>query len=709
MPEVGVSKNDASTFKPYNPNEIVGSTSPGLPYIPPASSNQCAVVAMVIVAIAVTVLTYGQAAPYLSSMLTPIATLGTISGITTVGAITGGFVAGVAGSIASQLVGKALGAVDHFSMRSAVGNGIATAITMGVSAATAGLGTLGDMIKTSQWGHAAAVAVANATSGYVGNKIAGVSNTSFSWKEIASSAVTSVVTASISNKLNFNSQKPLFGSGQFGQDLINDSIGGVVSLHTRRAFGLNDKVDYGSILTNAFGVATGNGLVRAMQGGSFSGKSSGSSGAKERAVRGLTEAEIAEVMNDPDGRTALGLLISMGQAGDGGSLVNSKPNLSGMPIPESGIYSLPLGELTEKQMLAYESAKAQYTERPLGRNAEQISADAYDVARLVQITEQLDHFNSLLPAVSLKFPAIGKEWTKISEVMTSAIVSKDVYFAVSIPGLLPRGVERITSNRDLNSIGLSSSMMVDDASGFYAAAYRNYGAKNVLIAFRGTEGDIGLDNPDWQNNILQLTGNGANSPQFQRAIQIAGNINKSDYNISFTGHSLGGGLAATAAVVVQRSAITFNAEGVLRSTIPGVTNAAWNSRNRLIQAINIEGEAVSLAQDSLKYAGTSAAAAFELKNPIAAKALQRALNLKQPLSITLKNVPSAIGTRTEISANEAFMVRNPYDAGYGNPIVVGHNAMAAHGQSQVLYALTAQYNLAAMNSSFANLMSIPKN
>ena len=283
VPEVGVSKNDASTFKPYNPNDIVGSTSPGLPYIPPASSNQCAVVAMVIVAIAVTVLTYGQAAPYLSSMLTPIATLGTMSGITTVGAITGGFVAGVAGSIASQLVGKALGAVDHFSLRSAVGNGIATAITMGVSAATAGLGTLGDMIKTSQWGHAAAVAVVNATSGYVGNKIAGVANTSFSWKEIASSAVTSVITASISNKLNFNSQKPLFGSGQFGQDFINDSIGGVVSLHTRRAFGFNDKVDYGSILTNAFGVATGNGLVRAMQGGSFSGKSSGSSDAKERA------------------------------------------------------------------------------------------------------------------------------------------------------------------------------------------------------------------------------------------------------------------------------------------------------------------------------------------------------------------------------------------------------------------------------------------
>ena len=34
-PEVKTSSNDANTFKPYNPGEIAGPTSPGLPYIEP--------------------------------------------------------------------------------------------------------------------------------------------------------------------------------------------------------------------------------------------------------------------------------------------------------------------------------------------------------------------------------------------------------------------------------------------------------------------------------------------------------------------------------------------------------------------------------------------------------------------------------------------------------------------------------------------------
>ncbi|NJN00338.1 MAG: hypothetical protein HC793_01285 [Aquincola sp.] len=35
-PNVSVTKNDANTFRPYNPNEAIGSTTPSLPYIPPA-------------------------------------------------------------------------------------------------------------------------------------------------------------------------------------------------------------------------------------------------------------------------------------------------------------------------------------------------------------------------------------------------------------------------------------------------------------------------------------------------------------------------------------------------------------------------------------------------------------------------------------------------------------------------------------------------
>ena len=689
MPEVGVSKNDASTFKPYNPNEIIGSTSPGLPYIPPPGSNNCAAFAPILTSVILMI-----AAPYLAPV---IQSFGSI--------LTGALIAGGAtfvANAAATAIGSALG-FNSFSWRASLKEGAVAALTAGFSGSgvLSKLGPISSVINSSQFATAAAQAVLNKGIDIAASKMTGVEHAPFSWKDIAIQAVTQTVVAPIMDKL---SEKAFSGiknpdARLFATKLASSMVSSAVSVGVSRAFGTKAQFNIGTSIGSAFASALSPDLAAMM-----ADPTSGDAGLD----LGLSEAQMAELKNDPDGREALEVLKILGQAGDGGALVNSKPNLSGIPIPEGGAYSLPLGELTEKQMLAYESAKAQYTERPLGRNAEQISADAYDVARLVQITEQLDHFNSLLPSVSLKFPEIGKAWTKISEVMTSAIVSKDAYFAESIPGLLPRGVERITSNRDLNAIGLNSRMMVDDASGFYAVAYRNYGTKSILVAFRGTEGDPTPDNPDWRNNLMQLTGNGAKSPQFQRAVQIGQQINKSDFKVSFTGHSLGGGLAATAAVMAQRSAITFNAEGVLRSTIPGVTNAAWNSRNRLIQAINIKGEAVSLAQDSLKFAGASAAAAFELRNPIAALALQRALNLKQPLSITLGNVPSAIGTRTEISANEAFMVRGPYDAGYGKSIVVGHNAMAAHGQSQVIYALTAQYNLAAMNSSYASFMGMLK-
>ncbi|MBD9437279.1 putative Ig domain-containing protein [Pseudoxanthomonas sp. PXM03] len=41
VPETKTSSNDSSTFKPYNPGEITGPTSPSLPYIEPPSGHNC--------------------------------------------------------------------------------------------------------------------------------------------------------------------------------------------------------------------------------------------------------------------------------------------------------------------------------------------------------------------------------------------------------------------------------------------------------------------------------------------------------------------------------------------------------------------------------------------------------------------------------------------------------------------------------------------
>lgn len=100
-----------------------------------------------------------------------------------------------------------------------------------------------------------------AAAGYTGNKLAGVQNTAFSWKSIAASAISSVATAGIGHAIGLKSPNAFGGSGSFTDDFAQGMIGGVVNLHVRRAFGFDDKVDYGNIAANAFGNALGNKAV----------------------------------------------------------------------------------------------------------------------------------------------------------------------------------------------------------------------------------------------------------------------------------------------------------------------------------------------------------------------------------------------------------------------------------------------------------------
>jgi LysM repeat protein len=299
VPNVSVSKNDASTFKPYNPAEIIGPTTPSLPYIEKPAAAQCSagMIIMIIVAV-VTYFTAGAASAYFASLggvgagaVGGAAVAGgaaAAGGAVAGGAVAGGvaagaaaatigtgalmagaFVGGLVGSIAGQVVGKALGVVDHFSLRQAVGSGIANALTAGIAGAT-NLGTVGKALENAQYARAAGLAVLNGATSYAGNRIAGVQDTHFSWKSVAASAVTSLVVARIDKALGWKPSEPNdgvgdVGSGDFGHDLVNGGIGGVVGLHVRRALGFDDAVNYGMIAADAFGNALGNAAVRGMQ------------------------------------------------------------------------------------------------------------------------------------------------------------------------------------------------------------------------------------------------------------------------------------------------------------------------------------------------------------------------------------------------------------------------------------------------------------
>jgi hypothetical protein len=121
--------------------------------------------------------------------------------------------------------------------------------------------------------------------------------------------------------------------------------------------------------------------------------------------------------------------------------------------------------------------------------------------------------------------------------------------------------------------------------GFSASLYGSK-ERGFWLAFRGTNIKTWLD---WKNNVLQALG--LPSKQYSMAIALGREIfAKTGGNVTFTGHSLGGGLASAAAMATGGKAITFNASGVHPFTISGPRTQ--------ISALWLQGDILTAIQDS---------------------------------------------------------------------------------------------------------------
>ncbi|USH03637.1 phospholipase [Grimontia kaedaensis] len=144
----------------------------------------------------------------------------------------------------------------------------------------------------------------------------------------------------------------------------------------------------------------------------------------------------------------------------------------------------------------------------------------------------------------------------------------------------------------------------DQSIGFHLAVYIQ--ANKAVVALRGSE----VGSSDWVNDGLLSIG--YVPPQFETVIRESAYLaNKySGYNVSFTGHSLGGGLATAAAIRTGKPAIVFDATGVNKAVIKEIKNAIesdgyprskWRDNAKGIINYNLEGEFVSdmdLQQDA---------------------------------------------------------------------------------------------------------------
>lgn len=108
--------------------------------------------------------------------------------------------------------------------------------------------------------------------------------------------------------------------------------------------------------------------------------------------------------------------------------------------------------------------------------------------------------------------------------------------------------------------------MDDKVSGFKSQLYERKkadGTMEYVYAFAGTDG---FSKADWKNNYEQVLGE---SSQYKIAMHNAAEIRKKlskEQELTFVGHSLGGGLAAASAYETAGRAITFNAAGVSELT-----------------------------------------------------------------------------------------------------------------------------------------------
>ncbi len=107
--------------------------------------------------------------------------------------------------------------------------------------------------------------------------------------------------------------------------------------------------------------------------------------------------------------------------------------------------------------------------------------------------------------------------------------------------------------------------------------------KHLVAASRIITGTT--DVMDWVQNGLQVVGM---SGQYDQAVQLANAMDAyaGSTPLTFVGHSLGGGLAALASLVMQREALTYNPAALSSITLSsyGVENASQSHINAFIIA-----------------------------------------------------------------------------------------------------------------------------
>lgn len=171
----------------------------------------------------------------------------------------------------------------------------------------------------------------------------------------------------------------------------------------------------------------------------------------------------------------------------------------------------------------------------------------------------------------------------------------EVSAAVYDPSVTQVGQWTRLSDEQLLAAGIDPSQLENPDTGFRAGIYTDGNGRHVL-AFAGSN-----ELQDWTGPNLQQ-GIGWANEQYDQAVELAQLADQAfGDGLVITGHSLGGGLAATASLATGNAAVTFNASGVHDNTIerlgldPGTARA--DAAGGQIRRYNIDGDPLTAAQE----------------------------------------------------------------------------------------------------------------
>lgn len=262
---VGGSSNNANTFKPYDPTQAVGDTTPSLPTPGKNGCGALGTIIMVVVAVVATIYTAGAAAGAFSASLTTAAgatasaaSLGSawaagtavLSGAGIGAAAVGAAAVGAAvGSIASQVVGIGIGAQSSFNWKQVALSAVGGGVTAGLSTSfAAGLSATGQAI--------ARAAASSALTQGIG-VVTGLQS-SFNWKSVAASAAGAGVGSALGSALG-----QAWGGTPMG-DFAARAVSGLAAGATAAAM-RGGRISVQQVATDAFGNALGQSIASNMQ------------------------------------------------------------------------------------------------------------------------------------------------------------------------------------------------------------------------------------------------------------------------------------------------------------------------------------------------------------------------------------------------------------------------------------------------------------